>query len=82
VPSRHGAPALVVMTPEQEAEFDLIGKFIGIHFLLQRAQRFCGLHQFCCKNSAGVCPGALNQPARLWIGSGAGGSRSVVMILP
>jgi hypothetical protein len=26
VPSRHGAPALVVMTPEQEAEFDLIGR--------------------------------------------------------
>jgi hypothetical protein len=32
---------------------DLMEKFIGIHFLLQRAQRFCGLHQFCCKNSAG-----------------------------
>ena len=32
---------------------DLMEKFIGIHFLLQLAQRFCGLHQFCCKNSAG-----------------------------
>src|SRR6266511_336578 len=32
---------------------DLMEKFIGVHFLLQRAQRFCGLHQFCCKNSAG-----------------------------
>jgi hypothetical protein len=29
------------------------GKIQGIHFLLQLAQRFCGLHQFCCKNSAG-----------------------------
>jgi hypothetical protein len=27
-------------------------KFIGIHFLLQRPQRFCGLHRFRCKNSA------------------------------
>ncbi len=26
VPSRHGAPALLVMTPEQEAAFDLIGR--------------------------------------------------------
>jgi hypothetical protein len=57
------------------------GKFIGIHFLLQLAQRFCGLLNFAAKIAPEVCP-ALNQPARLWIGSGAGGSSSVVMILP
>jgi len=42
-------------------------KFIGIHFLLQRPQRFCGLHRFRCKNSAGSLSRALNRPARLWI---------------
>jgi hypothetical protein len=64
---------------------NLVRRFDGkIHrhpFFAPAAKGSADCINFAAKIAPEVCP-ALNQPARLWIGSGAGGPSSVVMILP